>query len=309
MTTVTNNFLYSQRKNNLYSAGDTIDFYIPETMAIINPKETHLIFNLRMKGSQFKACPNGLIGANALFRNVTISNGDQTKVIETLNNYAWVYASKAWCEQNESGDKLKMMHEGKPSKMYMDKTANQYVKGGAKTSDDCFQYVQVTLPLYLSGHLYNRDSVCPNLLTNGCRIKIELNNIEQIMEAMTAPLYTNDPNYNAVNNAHLPGVLSSQSGGGYSATTGYGVYQRVDDTNVTLLNVNDSLNQVDGENVTRCLTENMPSPPHLFLVGQKIYVGDAEHTITAISYVSDEDDENRVQLTVAEELDLSLIHI
>ena len=62
------------------------------------------------------------------------------------------------------------------------------------------------------------------------------------------------------------------------------------------------MNQVDGENVTRCLTENMPSPPHLFLVGQNIYIGDVEHTVTAISYVSDDEDENRVQLTVAEAL-------
>ena len=59
----------------------------------------------------------------------------------------------------------------------------------------------------------------PNVATRGLRVKIELNNIDTIMNAVTAPLYK------LQNGENVP---QSVDGGGYSQSTGYAVYVALD---------------------------------------------------------------------------------
>ena len=56
---------------------------------------------------------------------------------------------------------------------------------------DVYKQLELIVPLYLSGLLY-QDNVLPNIALRGLRVKIELNNIETIMQIVTAPLYKLD---------------------------------------------------------------------------------------------------------------------
>ena len=286
-------YIYSERKNNVYKCdsggGDTINFYIPESLAVINTKSTYLVFNLKMTGTQYKACVSQKAGVYSLIRSMQISSGDGSTVFETLDHYAWLQALKYYYEQTETSRNLAVLHEGFPSKSYIDDTScNQYVD--ATVSSEPYHTIEVVAPLYLSGCLY-RDQVWPNVATRGLRVKIELNNIDTIMNAVTAPLYKLDNGEN---------VPQSVDGGGYSQSTGYAVYVAPDadpptiasgSTAVSLKSEDDLLTTAS----SRVLVPLEEYPTHLFMVGQHIKIDDHE-TDYVIDSV-DEDGDGRMLLS------------
>ena len=77
-------YIYSERKSNVYKEGDQIDFYIPPSNALINTQDTYLVFNIKITGSQYKACVSERAGVYSLLRSVTISTGDGSTVLELL---------------------------------------------------------------------------------------------------------------------------------------------------------------------------------------------------------------------------------
>ena len=287
------NYIYSERKNNVYRQGDVIDFYIPPSNAILNTQDTYLVFNIKLTGAQYKACVSQRAGIYSLFRAVTISAGDGSCVLETLDHYGYLQALKYRYESTESADNLRYLHEGLPNKTYIDDTScNQYVDA-TKTSDQ-FKMVEVTAPLYLSGCLSPlRQDVYPNICTRGLRIKLELNTADTVLQAVQGPLYSLSGGENKANGEY----------GGYSEDDGYAVQATVaNNTNVVVLkNTADLL----GADITRVLSPNSGSPTHLFTVGQWIMLkttaaapnDNVEAQISAIDIVG-----NRIQLTLANNL-------
>ena len=284
-------YIYSERKNNVYKCnsggGDTVNFYIPESLAVINTKNTYLVFNIKMTGTQYKACVSQKAGIYSLIRSMQISSGDGSTVFETLDHYGYLQALKYYYEQTETSRNLAVLHEGFPSKSYIDDTScNQYVD--ATLDQNLFKTIEVVVPLYLSGCLY-RDQVWPNIATRGLRVKIELNNIDTIMNAVTAPLHK------LVNGINAP---QSVDGGGYSETTGYACFAEAeqDDTAVSLKSDSDAL----GADIQRCIVPipaNGAAPAHLFSVGQHIKIADhdTDYVVSAIS----KDSSGRLELTFA----------
>ena len=283
-------YVYSERKNNVYKPEDTINFYLPPSLALINTKNSYFVFNIKMTGKQWKACVSQKAGIYSLIRSVQITTGDGATVLETLDNYAFLQALKYYYEMTETKKNLAVLHEGYPSKMYLgDTSCNQYVDASAKS--DFFKEIEVIMPLYLSGCLY-RDQIWPNIATNGLRIKIELNNIDTIMEAVTAPLYEKKD-----------GITEqvSVSGGGYSETTGYAVHTAVNAaaTQLVLKKVGDELTTAE----KRILSPAVDNPTHLFSVGQSIQIGGTD-TVYKISDVGLSN--GRLQLTFAPALDANV---
>jgi len=282
-------YIYSERKNNVYKCnsggGDTINFYIPESLAVINTKNTYLVFNLTMTGTQYKACVSQKAGVYSLIRSMQISSGDGSTVFETLDHYAWLQALKYYYEQTETSRNLAVLHEGFPSKSYIDDVScNQYLNASESTEDDVYQTIEVVAPLYLSGCLY-RDQVWPNVATRGLRVKIELNNIDTIMNAVTAPLYKLDNGAN---------VQQSVDGGGYSKSTGYATDEygaNAGDATVSLKPTEDLLKTAE----SRVLVPTGDDPTHLFMVGQHIRIG-SQATDYVISKV-DMDGNKHLRLT------------
>ena len=278
-------YIYSERKNNVYKCdsggGDTINFYIPESLAVINTKNTYLVFNLKMTGTQYKACVSQKAGVYSLIRSMQISSGDGATVFETLDHYAWLQALKYYYEQTETSKNLAILHEGFPSKSYIDDTScNQYLD--ATKSSEPYHTIEVVAPLYLSGCLY-RDQVWPNIATRGLRVKIELNNIDTIMNAVTAPLYSLKNSEN---------VKHSVDGGGYSESTGYAASAdgSQGDTTVSLKDEDDLL-PING---TRVLVP-LNSQPHLFMIGQHIKIDDHDDDYVISDIATDGN--GRLQLT------------
>ena len=266
-------YVYSERKNNVYKPQDTINFYLPgDTLPLINTKNTYLVFNLKMTGLQYKAAVSQKAGIYSLFRSITISTGDGATVLETLDNYAFLQALKYYYEKTETKENLAVLHEGKPNKMYIDDSScNQYLDAtkfnsgynpAAPNSNhlDVYKQLELVVPLYLSGLLY-RDSVLPNIALKGLRVKIELNPIETIMQVVTAPLYELDEGQNA---------LVSVDGGGYTASTGYAAYGNNADGQ-TALNLKNANDLVTGNN-QRVLSPAVDNPTHLFQIGQYLLV-------------------------------------
>ena len=124
MSVITKSTLvYSDRKNNVYKPADTINFYLPPSLSIVNTKNTYLVFNLKMTGTQWKAAVSQKAGVYGLVRSIQVSSGDGATVFETLDNYAYLQALKYYYEATETQVNLAQLHEGPPTKMNIDKTS------------------------------------------------------------------------------------------------------------------------------------------------------------------------------------------
>ena len=273
-----------------------IDFYIPPSNAILNTQDTYLVFNIKLTGQQYKACVSQRAGIYSLFRAVTISAGDGSCVLETLDNYAYLKALKYRYESTESADNLRYLHEGLPNKTVIDDTScNQYCNAQANSGDQ-HKMVEITAPLYLSGCLSPlRQDVFPNVATRGLRIKLELNTADTVLQAVQAPLY------NLSDGENKP----TGNNDGYSEAGGYAVQATVaNNTNVVVLkNAGDLL----GGGINRVLSPDSAAPTHLFNVGQWIQLKTtanniADAQIQSVAVVTDANGSNRVQLTLASNL-------
>ena len=87
-----------------------------------------MVFDLKMTGLQYKAAVSQKAGIYSLFRSITISTGDGSQVLETLDNYGFLQALKYYYEKTETKENLAVLHKGKPNKMYIDDSScNQYL--------------------------------------------------------------------------------------------------------------------------------------------------------------------------------------
>ena len=283
-------YIYSERKSNVYKEGDQIDFYFPPNNALINTQDTYLVFNIKVTGSQYKACVSEKAGVYSLLRSVTISTGDGSTVLETLDHYGILQALKYHYESTESGDNLRFLHEGKPNKTYIDDSScNQYVDATAVT--DPHKMVEVTAALHLSGCLSPlRQDVFPCVATRGLRIKLELNEATMALQAIKAPTYT------LVNGRNKPtGNYDGYTSNGYAVVSG----GAADAQAVIVLKNADDLLQADH---TRILSPNSASPTHLFQNGQWLKVQDIGGQPVSYQLSTVEVENNRLKLTLASSL-------
>ena len=222
---------------------------------------------------------------------MTISAGDGSCVLETLDNYAYLQALKYRFESIESVDNLRYLHEGLPNKTVIDDTScNQYCNAQANSGDQ-HKMVEITAPLYLSGCLSPlRQDVFPNLATRGLRIKLELNTADTALQSVQAPLYSLSDGENK----------PTGNNDGCSEAGGYAVQATVaNNTNVVVLkNAGDLL----GGGINRVLSPDSAAPTHLFNVGQWIQLKTTANNIADAQIQSIAIVGNRVQLILASNL-------
>jgi hypothetical protein len=89
-----NQFIYSDQKNIEYTSEEVIHIYIPPNMAMVNPKEVFMVFDIKLSSSQYKGCLCPSADAYSLFRNIQIMDGTGSTVLETLDSYAVLQALK-----------------------------------------------------------------------------------------------------------------------------------------------------------------------------------------------------------------------
>ena len=122
---VKSTLVYSDRKNNVCKPADTINFYLPPSLSLINTKNIYLVFNMKLTGKQFKGAVSQKAGIYSLFRSIQISSGDGSTVFETLDSYGIKQALKYYYEATETKVNLAQLHEGLPSKMVLDATTTE----------------------------------------------------------------------------------------------------------------------------------------------------------------------------------------
>jgi len=192
---------------------------------------------------------------------------------------------------NESMNNLRVLHEGMPSSMHLlDTVANQYCDPSQETEAKANKTVLCLLPLYMSGCISpDRDTVWPNIATSGLRIKINLNDAQTALQAISAPIYdTLGAPVSAVTN----GEYKTKYGGGYEDTHAYEVQvaAAIGDTTIKLKSTADTLT-VSGN----VLSKAVAGTAHLFVVGQTISVNGTNKVISSVT-IGDADDNYRIEI-------------
>jgi hypothetical protein len=295
-TVTTSKYIYSNRKNNIYNPTDIIEINIDRSNMFINTKEFYLAMEVQMQSKQYKVCPSGRAGLNAMIRNLQIASGTGS-VLESINNYGLLYSTKDYYESTISTENRKYLHEGKPNKIHIDdESANQYVTPNLFTNESCFKTIEVCLPLYLSGCVSpNRDDIFPVLATMGLNLRIELTDANTALTVIKAPVYYTSDGQNFTKGEY----------GGYSSDKAYGVAIEAgaNDDSVHLKNINDLVSEDDDDTILRILSADVAEPAHLFQIGQYINIGEEQqpgdnvYKVTAVAM-----DEGRIRLTFTPDL-------
>lgn len=286
-----NQYVYSQRKNATYKKESVIEFFIPPSIMLENPKQIYLVMDVKLTGKQYKGALCSSAGAYSLFRTITIDDGTGATNLETLDGYAYLMAHKYNIEYMESTEHLKQLHEGKPNKNYIGNTSyNQYCD--AKVNDgNHFKLVRVTLPLYLSGLFKpTRNQIVPGVAHRGFRLRFELNNFDEFFEVAKAPVYERKNGANVATGTYS----------GYSENDGYVVQADVAQgtNNCKLMNTLDALPVG-----TTGILNSDKTPAHLFSPGQHVYNTNAQKLkIQSVSI----DGDNRINLTFTSALNAQM---
>jgi hypothetical protein len=184
--------LYDDRRVD-YKAGDTINLYIPPSIALVDTKNTFLNFRLQFSGELKTTL--GRAGIYGLIRQITVSDGTNQKILEQLPNYSAINALRLRYAQNESERNLCVLHEGQPSSDIIKKTVgNQYINA-SKADDEVYYEVEVNMPFHCVGCLDpKRESVFPNIATAGLNVEILLNDSVTALQVMGAKYYDSELN-------------------------------------------------------------------------------------------------------------------
>jgi len=278
-TVCKSSIIYTERRGATYGELDEINIYIPPSLAIVNCKSSYI--SLRMKVANdalLKLSPSGVAGVYGCFRDVTISSGDGQTVLEQLDQYGLMDGLRQFYSENESLRNLRVLHEGKPSSVVIgDSTGNQYCDARAQDGGSAFKTVECLLPLHLSGCLSpDRDTVWPNLATSGLRIRINLQEAQTALCALTAPVYKAGTLGEEVEIEYQG--CKRKGGGGYSSSYGYEVQTAIvggAGATITLKKHGDDLSYDN-----HVLSADVASPAHLFMNGQTIELLDNPGTGT-----------------------------
>ncbi len=290
---VKQSIVYNTRQGATFGPQDVVEIYIPPSFALLDTKNTYLGLRLKMKGN-LKRAPSNLAGAHALFRDMTIYDGSGQHVLEQIDQYAYLQAIREFYSENESLKNLRILHEGKTSSSVIrEQYVNQYVNPSDNTGTSTFNQVECLVPLYLSGILSpDRESVWPNLASNGIRLRIVLHDAVQATQLCTMPIYNSNGEEVEVDSTTTNGNHITAGGGGYSNTYPFEVQANaaLGATQLTLKRIGDLPNSQYG-----CLSADRGNPGHIFMPGQTITVNNAtDMEVTEVSI----DGNNRIVLTV-----------
>ena len=298
-TVCKSSIIYTERRGATYGELDEINIYVPPSLAIINCKSSYVALRLNIKNDALlKLSPSGVAGVYGCFRDVTISSGDGQTVLEQLDQYGLMDGLRQFYSENESLRNLRVLHEGKPSSLVIgDTTGNQYCDAQAVNGVSAFKTVECLLPLHLSGCLSpDRDTVWPNLATSGLRIRINLQEAQSALSALTAPVYKAGVDGDEVEISYQG--CKRKGGGGYSASYGYEVQTAIVGGAGAVITLKKRGDDLSYDN--HVLSADVANPAHLFMNGQTITLQDNPGTgnntedkvVSAIAVIG-----NRIQLT------------
>jgi len=181
-----------------YSANQKINFHIPPTVGFLQPKESYLKFDVKVKKpASASATPTRLqldaeIGGQVLIRDIRVSSGGAGNVLlEEIQNYNVMVAMKYDYDTNDSLKAKRSLTEGATIYNPQQRCTHGCKKSQGNNLTECAywkppliasttadytdddQYdVKCLLPLHTG--IFQNDKIFPTMLTEGLRIEIVL---------------------------------------------------------------------------------------------------------------------------------------
>lgn len=187
-----------------YNSTQIIEISVPPTPKFIQPKESYLNFNVKIKGDS-AAKPARLqldseIGANILIKDIRIYDGTKNTLLEEITDYNTLVAVKYDYETNQSLKNKRALTEGatlpvpsgRSTRGATETSLNQVennpyfapAEGNQSVawSDSNYRDAKVCLPLHTG--IFQNDRVFPLLLTNGLHLSITLEDNSKVFRTL-----------------------------------------------------------------------------------------------------------------------------
>lgn len=187
-----------------YNSTQVIEISIPPTPKFIQPKESYLQMNVKLKGSStgkpVRLQLDSEIGGQCLIKDIRVYDGNKNTLLEEITDYNTMVAVKYDYETNQSLKNKRALTEGatvpvpsgRSTRGATETSLNQIkgnpyykpVLGDTTTvfSDDDYVNAKICLPLHTG--IFQNDRVFPLLLTNGLHISITLEDDSKVFRSL-----------------------------------------------------------------------------------------------------------------------------
>tara|TARA_R100000231_G_scaffold37543_2_gene32928 strand:- start:891 stop:2591 length:1701 start_codon:yes stop_codon:yes gene_type:complete len=175
-----------EERNSIYTLGEELHFFIPQSVLMINPLETFLKFNIAVGSTTelddttgiasnenyLKLLLNDKIGAVSLIKELTITSGNGGVVLEQIDNYNRLSRLIDGYTDNHTMEEKKRIFEGAD---HVRAQEHNLLYNSTNTTDEAMtmKKIEVVIPLRLSG-LFNNKQPFPSYLTGGLKVRILL---------------------------------------------------------------------------------------------------------------------------------------
>ena len=221
-----------------YNSNQIIEINVPASTKFINPKESYLQFNVKLKppsdtlGELTRLQLDGEIGANILIRDIRIYDGNRNTLLEEITDYNTMVAVKYDYETNTSLRNKRALTEGttvqtvigrgtrgSTETAYNDHVSNPYYITREADPDtaamNSSKYVDAKVCLPLHTGLFQSDKILPVMLMQGLHISITLEEDRKVFRQLDSVSgsrrVTLNPIFHSTNGCTTTGSLANGS--------------------------------------------------------------------------------------------------
>jgi hypothetical protein len=162
-----------------YNPKDDITIHLDSNdISLLNGKNSFLRFSVKLAGTMACELDKNGGGGHSVLERISIYSGDGGTLLEQLEDYPAYIGTRNYFDKTSGSENMRQLLEGLPNNGEgVPVLASPYFKFDALGTPS-FTYVEVCLPLYMSGVLYG-DQAFPVIATNGLMIKIHLAEAEK----------------------------------------------------------------------------------------------------------------------------------
>lgn len=168
-------------------------FMFPKYLGFIDPKESKIQYEIQMSG-RGRPIPNSRAGVHSLWRDVRIQDGTGNAILEEIQDYNVLTAQWWDYNTNDSINNLRTMYEGRSADPSVDD--NIYYSGATNWNNAPVIQAQESVKLQIEQPLYSGilggDKILPLIALSGCRLHMNLDNINRSCSYQTGALGVND---------------------------------------------------------------------------------------------------------------------
>ena len=159
----------SERQQD-YNPSDEITINVDgNDVSLLNGKNSYLRCSVRLSGNFKAQLDRSGGGGHSLLERLNIYTGDGATLLEQLDDLPIYVGVRNYFDKTEGLENMRNLLEGLPN----DSGLNSPYYNGDTLGEANFTWVELCLPLYMSGVLYG-DNAFPSIATGGLMLKIKL---------------------------------------------------------------------------------------------------------------------------------------